>query len=168
MQLSEALAAEFPRMVFRVSLWDAHGDRMYPNPPEPVAASARRVSRLPPEWPDPKYRFASHLTDHPERYGMYGLLAPEGWTPVWKEAADRRYNTADPAHGKFARRCKRIFFKYMTNRFARVNREIGKARFRNDGGEFRVGFHALKRAAAHPRQFAGEDMKPDDWQPPGA
>jgi hypothetical protein len=77
------------------------------------------------------------------------------------------YHTTDPAPGKFARRCKRIFFKYTTTDFARVNRETGEVNLRVKDAERRVGFHALRWAAAHPRHFSFEDVKPYDWQPPG-
>lgn len=214
--ISAALVAEFPRLVFRVYRWSEFGDRMFLRPPDPEAAEAKRISRLPPKLRDPEFRFASHLTDYPDQAEIYGLLPPEEWTPRWKRTRSGRfvalnepqywfallrsfyfstairfnkcqpyditqegeaiqlaggrfrsgYDTADPAHGKFARRCKRVFLKHATNRYTQVDHRSGEILDRIDRGTIWADLHALRWAGDHPGHFVSETLKPYEWVPP--
>jgi hypothetical protein len=103
-----------------------------------------------------------------------------GWAsylPVWPGPEDTEihlrsgwfqsgYRVSDPAHVRFARKCKRLFLKHTIRRFCHVDSRSGEIIRRSDGGHIHVGFHALEWARQHPRNFVDSSIKPYDWQPP--
>ena len=216
--ISAALIAAFPTVVFRAPDWSDIGSaKLYPDPPDPRVAEARRIERLPDALREAQYRYASHLTDYPDQARIRVYILPEGWSPIWRRNAEGdffavnaptcffdffrstyfstltrtaqlkpraiaaseerlqltdgwfvgNYDWGNREQARVLRRCRRTIAKLTTNRFVQVDKKTDRIVRRIEGGETtRIGFHALRWAAEHPRHYIGEDLKPYDWQPP--